>query len=120
MPLAKWRSARWVTFGEGAWSLLEDGWDGAVHAALYFGGRRQFTLAWIGNRLVQSMGWSGLVKVCSQWFSYKSYGTVIGILSLSFLIGDAIAREWMGWLIGRGYGWRRSSISLRLSLESFW
>jgi OPA family glycerol-3-phosphate transporter-like MFS transporter len=65
-----------------------------------------FTLAWIGNRVVQSVGWAGLVKVCSQWFSYKSYGTVIGILSLSFLIGDAVAREWMGLLIGKGYGWR--------------
>ncbi len=65
-----------------------------------------FTFAWVGNRLVQSMGWAGLVKVCSQWFSFKSYGTIIGILSLSFLIGDAAAREWMAWLIARGYGWR--------------
>jgi sugar phosphate permease len=85
------------------------GLAGALFFTLLFtlgGGLPLFTFAWIGNRLVQSMGWAGLVKVCSQWFSYKSYGTVLGILSLSFLIGDAVAREWMGWLIVGGYGWR--------------
>jgi len=85
------------------------GLAGALLSTLLFtlgGGLPLFTLAWIGNRLVQSMGWAGLVKVCSQWFSFKSYGTIIGILSLSFLIGDAAAREWMGWLIARGYEWR--------------
>ncbi len=85
------------------------GLAGAVLFTILFtlgGGLPVFTIAWIGNRLVQSGGWAGLVKVCSQWFSYKAYGAVIGILSLSFLIGDAVAREWMGWLIARGYGWR--------------
>jgi OPA family glycerol-3-phosphate transporter-like MFS transporter len=65
-----------------------------------------FTLAWIGNRLTQSIGWAGLIKVSSKWFDYSSYGTIIGILSLSYLIGDAIARQAMGALIGHGYGWR--------------
>ena len=85
------------------------GLAGALVFTLLFamgGGLPIFTVAWIGNRLVQSMGWAGLVKVCSQWFSYKSYGTVLAIVSLSFLIGDAVAREWMGWLIARGHGWR--------------
>lgn len=85
------------------------GLAGALAFTLLFtlgGGLPIFTIAWIGNRLAQSGGWAGLVKVCSQWFSYKSYGTVIGILSLSFLIGDAVARQCMGLLIARGYGWR--------------
>lgn len=85
------------------------GLGGAVLFTLLFtigGGLPIFTIAWIGNRLVQSMGWAGLVKVCSQWFSFKAYGTVLGILSLSFLIGDAVAREWMGLLIAQGHGWR--------------
>jgi OPA family glycerol-3-phosphate transporter-like MFS transporter len=86
---------------------------GGLSGALFFtvlfatgGGLPLFTIAWVGNRLVQSMGWAGSVKVCSQWFSYRAYGTVVGILSLSFLIGDAVAREWMALLIARGYGWR--------------
>ncbi|HEX4231409.1 MAG TPA: MFS transporter [Bryobacteraceae bacterium] len=85
------------------------GLGGAVVFTILFGlggGLPIFTLAWIGNRLVQSMGWAGLVKICSKWFSYTSYGTIVGVLSLSFLIGDAIARQSMGMLIQAGFGWR--------------
>ena len=42
-----------------------------------------FTLAWIGNRLTQSLSWAGLIKVSSKWFDYSSYGMIIGILSIS-------------------------------------
>jgi sugar phosphate permease len=65
-----------------------------------------FTIAWIGNRLTQSVAWAGLIKVSSKWFDFSSYGTIIGILSISYLIGDAAARQWMGLLIHRGVGWR--------------
>ncbi len=65
-----------------------------------------FTLAWIGNRLVQSLGWAGMVKITSRWFSWSSYRTVMGIISLSFLFGDAASREFMALLIGAGLGWR--------------
>jgi sugar phosphate permease len=85
------------------------GLTGAMLFTLIFalgGGLPIFTLAWIGNRLIQSMGWAGLVKVCSKWFSYRSYGTIVGILSLSFLVGDAVARQSMGRLIQAGFSWR--------------
>ncbi len=65
-----------------------------------------FTLAWFGNRLTQSVAWAGLLKVSSKWFDYSSYGTIVGILSISYLIGDAVARQWMGRLIEHGAGWR--------------
>jgi sugar phosphate permease len=65
-----------------------------------------FTLAWFLNRLVQSGAWAGLLKVSSRWFDYSSHGAIIGVLSLSYLIGDAVAREWMGRLIAQGHGWR--------------
>jgi sugar phosphate permease len=65
-----------------------------------------FTLAWFGNRLTQSIGWAGLVKVSSKWFDYSSYGTVMGVLSLSFLVGDAAARQSMAVLLRHGLGWR--------------
>ncbi len=65
-----------------------------------------FTLAWVGNRLTQSIGWAGLIKVSSRWFDYSSYGTIIGILSISYLVGDAAARQSMGALISNGIGWR--------------
>jgi sugar phosphate permease len=64
------------------------------------------TVAWIGNRLTQSGAWAGLIKVSSKWFDYSSHGTIIGILSVSYLVGDAVARAAMGVLIGHGAGWR--------------
>src|SRR6201996_565644 len=70
------------------------------------GGFPFFTLAWIGNRLVQSLGWAGLVKVTSRWFSYTSYGSVMGVLSLSYLFGDAVSRAIMSLLLALGLGWR--------------
>ena len=67
---------------------------------------RLFAIAWIGNRLTQSVAWAGLLKVSSKWFDYSSHGLIIGILSISFLVGDAAARQWMGMLIQHGFGWR--------------
>jgi len=85
------------------------GMAGAILFTVLFGlagGIPLFTLAWMGNRLVQSLGWAGMVKITSRWFSYSSYGTVMGIVSLSFLFGDAASREFMSLLIGAGFGWR--------------
>ncbi len=65
-----------------------------------------FTLAWAGNRLTQSLSWAGLIKVSSKWFDYSFHGMIIGILSVSYLVGDALARRTMGALIGMGFGWR--------------
>jgi len=85
------------------------GMAGSILFTILFGlagGMPLFTVAWIGNRLVQSLGWAGMVKIASRWFSYSSYGTVMGIVSLSFLFGDAASREFMSVLIGAGLGWR--------------
>jgi len=61
-----------------------------------------FTLAWIGNRAVQSLCWVGIVKITGRWFSYSAYGTAMGIVSLSYLFGDAAARWFMGMLMEPG------------------
>jgi OPA family glycerol-3-phosphate transporter-like MFS transporter len=98
---------------------LGDFWGGRISFLIGLGGATVFTLmftsgtslplfsaAWIGNRLTQSIAWAGLLKVTSKWFDYSSHGMIIGILSVSFLIGDAAARQWMGMLIEQGFGWR--------------
>lgn len=98
---------------------LGDYWGGRVSFLIGLGGATAFTLmfasggtvpvftiAWLGNRLTQSIAWAGLIKVSSKWFDYSSYGTIIGILSISYLIGDAVARQSMGMLIERGFGWQ--------------
>jgi len=95
-------------FWGGRWNFLI-GLIGAVAFTLLFasGSSLQlFTFAWICNRLTKSMSWAGLIKVSSKWFDFSSYGTIIGILSLSYLIGDAAARQAMGALIEHGFGWR--------------
>jgi len=66
-----------------------------------------------GNRLTQSLGWAGLIKVSSRWFDYSSYGSIIA--SQHQLPGrDAAARQQMGMLIERGYGGARCSCSPRI------
>lgn len=98
---------------------LGDHWGGRTSFLIGLGGATIFTLqfaagggvpvfmtAWFGNRLTQSVAWAGLIKVSSRWFDYSSYGLIIGILSLSYLVGDAAARGSMGALIERGCSWR--------------
>lgn len=98
---------------------LGDYWGGRRNFLIAIGGASAFTLlfaagstvplytlAWLGNRLTQSIGWAGLIKVSSRWFDYSTHGTIAGILSVSYLVGDALARQQMGTLLGLGYGWR--------------
>ena len=85
------------------------GLGGAALFTLLFAGAGSFpvfTAAWLGNRLTQSVSWAGLIKVSSKWFNFSSYGSIVGILSVSYLLGDALARQQMGTLIEHGYGWR--------------
>ncbi len=66
-----------------------------------------FTLASVGNRFVQSFGWAGMIKITSRWFPHGSYGRVMAFISLSFLFGDALARKFMGYLLGAGCSWQQ-------------
>jgi OPA family glycerol-3-phosphate transporter-like MFS transporter len=108
-------------YAMGKWFLtsLGDYWGGKRNLLIATGGATLFTLlfasgaampvftlAWIGNRLSQSIGWSALVKVSSKWFHYSRYGTVVAILTCSYLVGDAGARQSMSLLLERGVGWR--------------
>jgi OPA family glycerol-3-phosphate transporter-like MFS transporter len=77
-----------------------------------------FTIAWMGNRLVQSLGWAGAVKIASRWFSFRRYGTVMAFISLSYLFGDAVARQFMGVLISKGVGWRGVFLTTALVLAA--
>ena len=80
------------------------------------GGLPVFAAAWVGNRLAQSAAWAGMVKITSRWFSFATYGTAMGAISLSYLFGDAIARHLMGVLIAHGLGWRGVFVVAAFSL----
>jgi OPA family glycerol-3-phosphate transporter-like MFS transporter len=110
-----------LAYAMGKWFLtgLGDYWGGKRNLLIATGGATLFTLlfasgstlplftlAWVGNRLAQSIGWSALVKVSSKWFDYSRYGTIAAILTCSYLLGDAAARHSMGLLLEHGVGWR--------------
>jgi sugar phosphate permease len=85
------------------------GMAGAVVCTVLFaigGSLPLLSLTWFANRLIQSLGWPGMIKIISRWFAYSSYNAVMGIISLSYLFGDAAARLFMGYLIEAGLGWR--------------
>jgi OPA family glycerol-3-phosphate transporter-like MFS transporter len=106
--LGKFVSGALADLGTGRRNFL-GGMAGSVVFTILFamsGGFPIFTMAWIGNRLFQSQGWAGLVKVSSRWFSYSTYGSVMAVVSLSFLFGDATCRWMMSQLMAHGVGWR--------------
>ena len=96
----------------GGRTLFLAGMVGAIVCTVLFGlsgALPLFTLAWVANRGLQSAGWTGLTKITSRWFPYSSYGTAMGLISLSYLFGDFLSRLFLGTLIrkdGLHLGWR--------------
>ena len=69
-------------------------------------GLSAFLFIWVANRFVQSMGWGALVGIAGRWYPARVYATVMGALSLSYLIGDSLARLYLGQIMEFGVGWR--------------
>jgi OPA family glycerol-3-phosphate transporter-like MFS transporter len=65
-----------------------------------------FMAVWVVNRFVQSMGWGALVGIAARWFPAGVYATVMGVLTLSYLLGDGLARLYLGAVLDLGVGWR--------------
>ncbi len=65
-----------------------------------------FTIIWAVNRYCQSMGWGALMKITSRWYPVAIHATVMGVLSMSYLFGDALVRTYLGLLIHQDMGWR--------------
>jgi OPA family glycerol-3-phosphate transporter-like MFS transporter len=116
--LGKFVSGPLADLGTGRRNFL-GGMAGSIVFTIVFalsGGLPLFTMAWIGNRLFQSQGWAGLVRVSSRWFSYSTYGSVMAVVSLSFLFGDAGVRWTLSELMAHGVGWRGVFFSSAASL----
>lgn len=83
----------------------------SVAATLAFAaavGPAGFLAAWVVNRYALSAGWGSVVQVAGRWFSAGSRATVMGVLAMSYLLGDALAREYLGQILGLGFGWRET------------
>jgi MFS transporter, OPA family, glycerol-3-phosphate transporter len=82
---------------------------GSIICTVLFGlstGFATLLFLWCGNRLVQSVGWNGLVKVASRWYPVERHGAILGVLTLSYLFGDSLARVFLSGLLSFGIDWR--------------
>ncbi len=83
---------------------------GSVIASFIFGigsGFLFFVIAWGTNRFFQSMGWGGLVNVMARWFPQKSYGTAMGLMSISYQFGGVLASLYAGFILSvTSGGWQ--------------
>lgn len=65
-----------------------------------------FIIIWCGCRFFLSMGWGGMACIVAKWYRPERYGRIMGILSLSFQFGGAIATLFTGFLIAQGAEWQ--------------
>jgi sugar phosphate permease len=81
---------------------------GAALATIAFGLSHSlplFGLFWVVNRIFQTVGWPSAVRIVGSWFTAGNYGKAMGIISLSWLFGDAAARAVQGRLLASGESW---------------
>ena len=85
---------------------------GLIGAAIFssacglYGSVGVLVILWSLNRFIQAGGWVGMVQISAQWYPRARIGTVMSVLSLSWLVGDWGARELTGAIVGAGLGWR--------------
>ncbi|HSV72780.1 MAG TPA: MFS transporter [Chthonomonadales bacterium] len=98
----------WLADVVGGRRMFLAGIGGAVLGTALFaaGGLPFFTTAWVLNRALQSFGWSSAVRVAGGWYPPARYGAVMGVMSLSYMLGDSVWRVFLGGLVARGFGWR--------------
>ncbi len=60
----------------------------------------------VANRFVQAGGWGGLVDVVGATYGAERRGTVMGILSTSYDVGNVLALVLSAGIVHLGAGWR--------------
>lgn len=92
----------------------------SVFFSLLFGLGRGITVlffAWGMNRFFQALGWGGLVHVISRWFTNHSYGTAMGLMSMSYQFGGVLATLYAAFILNfSGGGWRHLFIIPAITL----
>lgn len=71
------------------------------------------------NGLVQASGWPGAVGGVSEWLRPHERGTIMGIWSTSYMIGNILVKSLGGFLL-EYYGWRWSFWGLTLATVFIW
>lgn len=71
------------------------------------------------NGLVQASGWPGAVGGVSEWLRPHERGTIMGIWSTSYMVGNILVKS-LGGLLLDHYGWRWSFFGLTLATVGVW
>jgi OPA family glycerol-3-phosphate transporter-like MFS transporter len=107
--------------------LFLGGMAASIVCTVLFGlasGLAVFGVIWAVNRYVQSVGWGALVKISSRWYPVSVHATVMGVLSMSYLLGDALGRLYLGVFIKWEFSWREvffvSAATLSAILVAGW
>ncbi len=58
------------------------------------------------NRFAGAAGWGGMLKLVPSWFPLSRAGTVVGVLSLSYVLGGVLATLLARQIVGYGGSWR--------------
>ncbi len=71
------------------------------------------------NGLVQASGWPGAVGGVSEWLRPHERGTIMGIWSTSYMVGNIVVKS-LGGILLQHYGWRWSFWGLTLATVLVW
>ncbi|MBN1341823.1 MAG: MFS transporter [Phycisphaerae bacterium] len=71
------------------------------------------------NGLVQASGWPGSVGAVSEWLRRRERGTIMGVWSTSYLMGNIVVKSLGGYLLG-ACGWRWSFWGCTLVSFAIW
>lgn len=83
----------------GGKKMLLAGMIGAALCNLLFGfgeSRSFFMIVWAFNAYFQSIGWLAMISILAHWYPAREGGRALGIMSLSYLLGDFVARSSAG------------------------
>ena len=71
---------------------------------------------WALNRAIQALGWPAAVRAVGGWFPAHRHGRALGLVSLSWLFGDALSRAGQAQLLALNWGWRPLFLASALAL----
>ena len=83
----------------GGRNMLLTGILGAALCNLLFGfgeSRWYFMTVWAFNAYFQSIGWLSMISILAHWYPSHEGGRALGVMSLSYLLGDFVARSSAG------------------------
>ena len=75
-------------------------------AGAFAPGLALLTTAYGLNRFVGSAAWGGMIKLVPTWFQRSRAATVIGVMSVSYVVGGLAATLLARTIVGAGGGWR--------------